>query len=136
MRRFLFKALAAVSGIILIGIGMALLFTPHSFAASNGIVLDNDASLLSEVRAPGGLLLISGVIVLVGAIRHHLLQTSLALAALIYGSYGLSRLWSMVSDGLPSSTLTQAAVLELILGALSLAALLTHHRNSNGVTQR
>lgn len=136
MRQFLFKGLAAVSGLILIGIGAALLFAPHSFAASNGIVLDGGPNQLSEVRAPGGLLLVGGVIVLAGGFRQHLLKISLGVASLIYGSYGLSRLWSMVSDGLPSATLTQAAVLELILGAFSLAALLILHRNPNGVTQR
>jgi len=123
MRQFLFRALAAIAGVILFGIGTALLFAPMSFAASNGIVLGSNPSLLSEVRAPGGMLLISGVIILLGAIRQHMLRLSLSLAALIYGSYGLSRIWSMMSDGMPSAPLTQAAMLELILGALSLAAL-------------
>ena len=136
MRQFVFKALAALSGLILIGIGTAVLFEPTSFAASNGIVLDRNPSLLSEIRAPGGMLLISGVIILLGAIRQNIMRLSLGLAALVYGSYGLSRMWSMVSDGLPSATLTQAAVLELVLGALSLVALVILHRKPTMVTQR
>ena len=136
MRRLLLKALVIISGIILIGIGTALLIAPLSFAASNGIMLEGTPSLLSELRAPGGLLLISGVIISLGAVRDHMMRTSLGLAVLIYGSYGLARLWSMVADGLPSATLTQAAVLELLLGALSLAALFTLHRNPKRRAQR
>ena len=136
MKHIFSRAILAVSGAILIGIGGAVLFDPMSFAVSNGIVLENNPSLMSEVRAPGGLLLISGAIILMGAIRQQIMRIALALAALIYGTYGLSRLISMMFDGLPSTTLTQAAFLELALGAISLATLFYLHRNPLKVGQR
>jgi hypothetical protein len=45
-----------VSGLLLLAIGSTILFVPHAFYASDGIVLGNNPSLLSEIRAPGGLL--------------------------------------------------------------------------------
>ena len=65
----------------------------------------------------------SGVVVLLGAFRVRLARTSLMLSALVYGTFGLSRLVSMAFDGLPSTSLMVATGVELVAGTLALVAL-------------
>ena len=130
MTQPLTRILLAVSGTTGLTIGLAILFRPHAFLASSGISLGTDASLLSEIRAPGGLLLLCSLVALGGAIRQTLMQTGLVFSALIYSTYGLSRLVSIVLDGMPSPSLQLAALIELVIGALSLFALLQHGKIS------
>ena len=51
-----------ISALLLLTIGSAILLAPHAFHGGNGIILGDDPNLLSEVRAPGGLLAASGVV--------------------------------------------------------------------------
>lgn len=124
MKPLLPRSILGVSGILLLVIGSAVLFNPESFAAANGIVLPDSPSLLSEYRAPGGLLVASAVLILLGAVRTQFIRLGFALAALVYGSYGVSRLVAMALDGMPSAALTQAMVVELFLGSICLGVLL------------
>lgn len=124
---FLFAA-----GLLLLVIGSTILLIPHTLYASDGIVLGNDPSLLSEIRAPGGLLAGSAVLILIGAFRHELRSLALTLTILVYGSFGLSRLLSLSLDGMPSNNLMTAAVIELVVAASSL--ILLWHRTHSGLT--
>ena len=74
MKQIFPRALLGVSGLLLLIIGGAVLFYPVVFAAANGIVLPDAPSLLSEYRAPGGLLIASGVLILLGAVRSVMLE--------------------------------------------------------------
>ena len=56
MKRQLPRLILAVSGVLLLVIGSAVLFSPESFAAANGVALPDNPSHLSEYRAPGGML--------------------------------------------------------------------------------
>lgn len=107
-----------------------LLFSPIVFQALSGIALANDPSVLSETRAPGGALLVSGFIMIMGAFIGSWTSPGLQLSSLLYLSYGLSRLVSMALDGMPHEALIQATVAELIIGALSLTALAWNHQLS------
>lgn len=124
MKRLVGKMLLGGSGLLLLGIGSAVLFDPGSFAASNGIVLPDNASLLSEVRAPGGMLISSGALIVFCAIRAAYLRVGYAVSALVYCSYGAARIVGILSDGMPSASLTQAMVVELLVGSLCLAVFL------------
>lgn len=118
------RILLTVSGVILLLVGTATLLQPHAFFATEGITLGNDPGLLSEIRAPGGLLIGCAIAILLGAFRQSMTQTPLILSAIVYGSFGLSRLLSMGLDGLPSSSLIAAAVVELAIGGLCVVFLL------------
>ncbi len=120
------KTILFVSGLIGAGIGAAILFVPDMFHASSGIVLGGNASLLSEIRAPGGALLASGILILSGAFIGRLTFTSAVVSTLLYGSYGLSRILSFSLDGMPHSVLVQAAVLEIAIGAICTFALIRY----------
>ena len=112
-----------ISGLLLLGIGSAILLVPHTFYASNGIALGDDASLLSEIRAPGGLLAASAVLILIGTFRRQLRSQAMILTILIYGSFGLARLLGLALDGIPSRGLVGSTAIELIVAAIGLLIL-------------
>ena len=112
-----------IAGLLLLAIGSAILLAPHAFHGSNGIALGKNPDLLSEIRAPGGLLASSGIVILIGAIRRQLRSRSVQLTTLVYGSYGVARLPSMALDGMPSSLIVGVTALELIVALVGLAIL-------------
>ena len=124
MKRILPRVLLSAAGLLLLIIGSSVLFTPVSFATANGFELPTMPSALSEYRAPGGMLLVSGLIMLLGAVQSHLTRFGLMLAGLVYSSYGISRLVGVAMDGMPSVALIQAMAIELLVGSLCLATLL------------
>ena len=117
-------ALLLISGLIAIGIGASILWTPVQFHAANGIQLGDDASLLSEIRAPGGALLALGFLMLVGTFSRSFLTASTSIAAVVFLAYGASRLFSIALDGAPGSGLIGAMVIELVIGSACTALLL------------
>lgn len=117
-----------LSGLILLAIGGAILFVPHDFHASNDIVLGDDPSLLSEIRAPGGLLTASAILILIGVFRVSLRPLAMTLNVLAYGSFGLARLVGVALDGIPASGLVVAIAIELVVATIGLAILLRQPR--------
>ena len=126
------RVLLGLSGLLLFVIGASVLFDPVGFAAANSIRLPVAPSVLSEARAPGGLLLVSAVVMLLGAVRADLTAAGLALAALVYCSYGAARLVGVALDGMPSAPLTQALFVELAIGSLCLGHALWLYRIDRG----
>ena len=115
----------SVSGLLL-AIGGTILLVPHTFYASDGIMLGNNPSLLSEIRAPGGLLATSALFILAGAFRPTLRSLALTLTILVYGSFGFSRLVGLSLDGMPSNSLVIATGVELAVAAIGLVILLRY----------
>ncbi|MEM7611553.1 MAG: DUF4345 domain-containing protein [Pseudomonadota bacterium] len=112
-----------LAGLLLLAIGGAILLAPHAFHASNGIELGNNPTMLSEIRAPGGLLAASAVLALISVFRRRLRAFTTPLLVLIFGSFGLARLVSMAQDGIPGGSIVGATVLELIVAAIGIAIL-------------
>lgn len=115
--------LLVLSGLVAIGIGATILLAPAQFHATHGIELGTDANLLSEIRAPGGALMVLGLMMLVGAFRKPFTLASTAIAAAVYLAYGLSRLVSIGLDGVPDPGLIGAAGIELVIGTACALAL-------------
>jgi len=122
------RLLLLVSGIIAIGIACAILFAPQAFYASYGIEMGSNANLTNELKAPSGALLAAGLLMLAGAFISELTFISTTTAAVVYLSYGLSRLSSMAIDGLPDAALISAAIFELIIGTVCALALFHFHK--------
>ena len=120
------KTILIISGMIASGIGAAILFAPVAFYATYGIELDGNFSLLNEIRAPGGALLASGILIVTGAFVDKLAFTAVVLSTLLYLSYGLSRVMSIAIDGMPAEGLVQAAALEIITGLACVFALVKY----------
>jgi len=116
------KAILFLSGLLAAIIGSAILFSPVAFYASNNIYPADNISLLNEIRASGGALLATGILILSGAFVTRLTFTSTILASLLYISYGLSRMISFGIDGMPSAGLVDAAILEILIGGTCIYA--------------
>jgi hypothetical protein len=112
-----------LAGTLLLAIGGAILLAPHAFHASNEIQLGNNPSLLSEIRAPGGLLTATATLALISVFRRRLRASTIPMLVLVYGSFGLARLVSMVQDGIPAAPIVAATVLELIVAVVGIAIL-------------
>ncbi|MEM8993774.1 MAG: DUF4345 domain-containing protein [Acidobacteriota bacterium] len=125
-----------LSGLLLLGIGGGILLMPQAFHASNGIVLGSDPSLLSEVRAPGGLLAASAVVILLGVFRSSSRPLAMTLSILVYGSFGLARLLAFALDGLPSTGLVAATTIELTVAVVGLVLVRRSHPASAGADPR
>ena len=112
------KSVLVVAGGIAIGIGLLAGVSPVAFYASSEIVLENNASLLSEVRAPAMALTVFGLIMLLAVMKPKMRTAALAMAAMLYLSYGGGRLISLAMDGLPHTNLLVALALEIGVGLL------------------
>lgn len=123
-RSRLIRPALVVSGLVAVGIGGAILTVPEAFYGSYGITLGQGASLMNEIRAPGGALLGAGLLMLLGVFIPRLALASLLVAITIYLGYGIARIASMIVDGLPDNGLVAASGFELAVGILCLVALL------------
>ena len=112
------KITLTLSGLIATGVGVGVLFMPHAFHASAGIVLGDDVNLLNEMRSSGGMVLASGLFILLGAIRARMAFMALIVSTTLYLSYGMSRVVSVIADGTPGGSMLQILALELFIGAL------------------
>ena len=128
MSRVLTRAVLALSGALLGSIGGAILVSPTAFLAMSHVVIDNDPGLLSELTAPSVMLILTGALMILGALRTRFANLALSAGALVYGSYGVGRLVSMALHGLPSQSLIVAAVVELAVAAVLVALRLNAQR--------
>ena len=124
----LLNGLLLISGLIAVGIGGAILFIPAIFYGTYGVELGGSASLINEIRAPGGALLVTGLLILTGVFVAEFTFASTVIATAAYLSYGLSRLFSMSIDGMPDAGLIGAAGFELVIGVAALFALLRYRQ--------
>ena len=117
------RLLLLINGTVAVGIAVTILFAPHGFYAAYGIDLAGNTNLTNELKAPAGVLFVSGFLMLAGMFRTQLMTASLIAATAIYLPYGLSRLLSIAIDGVPDGGLVAAAVFEISVGAVCLLAL-------------
>ncbi len=125
MRYPISRLFLALSGAIAVAIGASILLIPHIFFETNHITLGSDPNLMSEIRAPSGLLLATGVVMICGAVRETLLRKALLITAIVFSLYGFSRLVSLALDGVPSSSLIGAMIIELVVGAIAVLLITT-----------
>ena len=119
---FLEKSALGVAGLTAVGIGSFILARPHAFFVSYGITLGDDASLLSELRAPAAGLVVFGVLMLAGIWRPSMAKISKAVAVTIFLAFPAGRITGLVVDGWPSGSIIGALVFELAVAALCLVA--------------
>jgi hypothetical protein len=119
----IFERLAlGVSGVTALGIGGFILAAPQAFYASYGITLGHDASLLSELRAPAAGLAAFGILMLAGIVRPAWALLSVTAALTVFVAFPAGRLVGLAADGMPSSGILGALILELAIAALCLVA--------------
>ena len=109
-----------ISGLIAMSIGIIIQISPADFYSANNIDIGSNVNLLSEIRASSGFLFASGILILTGAFASQLTFTSIVLSTVLYLSYGLSRFTSITIDGMPVTSLVQAALIEIVVGLFCL----------------
>ena len=134
VKRLTIPTFLFICGAIFITIGLSITLSPQSFyaetfmnnqVANSGADLFLNASLINELRAPAGMLIAAGLLVVLACVRESLRSHAWLLSAMIYLPYGLARIYGFTVDGLPHQSLVYAAVLEILLGAISLVLLVT-----------
>ena len=117
-----FKAILIVLALPLLFFGGWRLVAPIGFYTFLGLELPSTAGLLSEVRGAGGIIMVSGLVVALGASRHSWSRTAVVLAAVVFLALGLARLLGIALDGAPGREVIQAMATELVFGGLALFA--------------
>lgn len=117
-----------VAGLVIIVVGAANLFAPVAFHQANGIEVAADVGLLSETRAAGGVLLVAGMFIMLGAFSARFAVAAAAVGAVGYLTYASARLLGIALDGIPAGGLVLAAVVELVLGLACAYSLLRRSR--------
>lgn len=126
------KTILLISGLIASTMGTTILFAPGVLYATYGIELGGNLSLLNEIRASGGTLMASGLLIISGAFVDKLAFTAAVVSTLLYMSYGLSRVMSIVVDGMPVEGLVQATVVEIVIGLACIIALIKYSGKPKG----
>ena len=131
MKQIMTRLALSGSGAMLGLIGGALMFDPRSFLEMNHGLVDRDPGLMSELSAPSGVLIMTGALMWLAAIKLRFARLALVLGAVVYGSYGIGRLVSMMLHGLPSEALVSAMAIEFAVAGLLTALALTTRRDTN-----
>lgn len=111
------KAALSLTALTSLAIGGLLVFVPGVLFGLNGIVLDPSAAMMSEVRSPGVLILLVGIVATAGLLNQSVERPALTISAGLLLAYGAGRLISLALDGLPPASLLAASAVELGLGA-------------------
>lgn len=116
------KTALGVSGLTAFGIGTFILAAPHAFYAAYDITPGENASLLSELRAPAASLAAFGVLMLAGIWRAAMAPVSKAVALTVFLAFPAGRLIGLAVDGLPSNGIIGALVIELAVAMFCIVA--------------
>lgn len=115
----------SLSSLMLVFVGLMRLSNPvKTYNKNSGIKLENDPSLLNEMRGVSAVMLCAGILISLGIFLPQLTFTSLLIAALIFEGFAIGRLISIQADGKPSKQITQGILFELILGITNVFCLI------------
>ena len=113
------RSALALSSLIALGIGAAILFAPSDFYALSAVTLPSDVNLLNDLRAFGGGLVAVAVFISLGLFYRSLIFPALIAAAIVFAGFGLARIWAITADGLPDATYMWVLVIELAVAAVA-----------------
>ncbi len=123
---------------IILGIGSATFllagsfaaFNPLQYVARNGIDIAGQLTLLNDYRGSGAVLIGAGIIMFLGIIHERMRFTSIVVMSVLYTTFALGRIISIIADGLPVEGLVKATVVELIIGLVAIFALIKFKENN------
>nr|WP_321236738.1 DUF4345 domain-containing protein [uncultured Psychroserpens sp.] len=119
-------AILSLSALMLVFVGIMRLSNPiKSYLKNSGIRLENDTSLLNEMRGVSAVMLSAGIIIALGIFIEKLVFTSHFIAALVFVGFAIGRLISLKVDGKPNKQITQGILFELVLGAANVFCLIS-----------
>ena len=118
------KVILFICGALILIPGLIALFNPVGFTARNGVDIMGNISMLNDYRGMGGMLLGSGIIILLGVLHHRMAFTSTVVAIVMFLTLALGRFVSIILDGMPADGLFKATVVEAILGFVAIFAMI------------
>ena len=124
------KSILILLGFLLTVLGLWRLVDPIAFFENSGLVLSNEAGLLSEARGTGGVVVGFGLVILLGAFYQRLSFTSTIVALVVFLGFGIARLISFSLDGNPGEGIIQGIIFEFVLGLLAVFALFKYREKS------
>ena len=124
------KGILILLGLLLIIIGSWRLFDPIAFFENSGLVLSDEAGLLSEARATGGAVVGFGLVILMGAFIQRLSYTSTLAAIVIFFGFAIARVIGFALDGNPGEGVIQGIIVEFVLGLVAVFALFKYREKS------
>ncbi len=124
------KGILILLGLILTVIGSWRLFNPIAFFDNSGLVLGNEAGLLSEARGTGGVVVGFGIVVLLGAFNQRLSFTSTIAAIVVFLGFGIARVIGIGLDGNPGEGVIKGIIFEFVLGLLAVFALFKYREGA------
>ena len=114
----------SLSSLMLVFVGLMRLSNPiETYLKNSGIKLENDTSLINEMRGVSALMLCAGIIISLGIFIPYLTFTSHVIASLIFGGFAIGRFISIAVDGKPNKQILQGIVFEIVLGGANIFAL-------------
>lgn len=116
----LVPTLLQLNGWVAALIGSFIMLDPITMLAPYGLQSELTAGLLSELRAPGGLLIGCGLMIVRCSLDSDLYRLGLTTSVLVYGSYGAARLLGFLLDGQPPIEILTAFAIEFVLFTLAL----------------
>ncbi len=116
----LVATLLQLNGWVAALIGSFIVLDPITMLEPYGLQPELTVGLLSELRAPGGLLIGCGLMIVRCSLDSDLYRLGLMTSALVYGSYGGVRLLGFLLDGQPPIEILTAFAIEFVLFALAL----------------
>lgn len=125
------KVILFVAGGMFVAAGIGTLFFPVSFSANHEVMLEEGTTILNDIRGAGGLMLGAGIIILLGVIHQGMAFTSSVVTAVVYTVFALSRIVSFQLDGSFTEGLLKATIVEMVMGALGIFALLKYRIKNN-----
>ncbi len=115
----------SLSALLLVFVGAMRLQDPiKAYLKNSGIKLENDNSLLNEMRGVSAVMLSAGVIIALGIFIEKLTFTSHSVAVLIFIGFAIGRIVSLKADGKPSKQITQGILFELVFGVANIFCLI------------
>ena len=121
----LIQSILHLNGWVAVLIGSFIVIDPASMLASYGLQSELSAALLSELRAPGGLLIACGLAIVQSTFSADNFQRGLTFSIMVYGSYGGVRVLGIFFDGIPATGILMATAIEFVLCMVSIIALTT-----------
>jgi hypothetical protein len=82
------------------------------------VTVARDPSLMSELTAPAGMLLVAALLMLISGFRPRYNDLGLVTGAIVWSSYGVSLPVGMVAYGVPSTALTIVTLVEIGMALL------------------
>lgn len=111
-------------------VGAAILLMPSEYQAVAGIVLAYDTSLFDKLRAPAGLMLAVGALLLTSGRFWRLAMVPTAVMTGLFLAYGIAGLVVLAVTGFVFSWGCVTTILDIVLGVFGMVVLLRRFRRN------